>query len=183
MLAAAGEYCLLSDADMSTSIDQIQRLWPHVKAGADVVIASRDRPESVLAPRQPWHRFVLAALFRRFRQMFLLPRLRDTQCGFKLFTRQAAQAVFSLQQTDRFAFDLEALALAERLGFKIVEVGVVWRNDADSRMRVLSDGSRMLLDMFRIWRRMRRDRVMPASERAGQGLLASSAKGEGDQGR
>ena len=158
MLEAQGDCCLLSDADMSTSIEQIERLWPHIHAGADIVIASRDKPESVLAPRQPWHRFVLASAFRNFRQMFLLPDLRDTQCGFKLFRREAAQAVFAKLTTERFAFDLEALVLADRMGFKIVEVGVVWSNNDSSRVRVMRDGSRMLLDMVRIWLRTKDER-------------------------
>jgi len=151
MLEGAGDALLLSDADLSTPIEEVDRLLACLAGGAGVAIGSRDMPESVLSPPQPWTRRALAYLLRNVRRIFLLRGVRDTQCGFKLFTREAARVIFSRQTIEGFAFDVEVLVLAERLGHRICEVGVVWRNDRDSRVRVLKDGFVTVAALFRIW--------------------------------
>ena len=153
MLEASGQILLLCDADLSTPIEELDRLQPML-ATADVVIASRDMPDSNLSPHQPWRRRVMAKSLRAVRRLLLLRRLRDTQCGFKLFTLEAAQAVFPLARVDGFAFDVEVLAIADRLGYRITEAGVTWRDDRDSRVRPWRDGIGMLLRIVAIWWRM-----------------------------
>jgi dolichyl-phosphate beta-glucosyltransferase len=137
MLVAAGDLMLMCDADLSTPIEQIEQLLPWTQRGCHVVIGSRDLPDSRLDPPQPARRRRLAAIFRTLRRLLLLPELRDTQCGFKLFRHDAARAIFSRQRCNGWLFDCEVLGLADRLGFRIQEVGVHWQDNADSSVRLL----------------------------------------------
>ncbi len=156
MMEATGRLRIFCDADMSTPIDQLDALLPWVDRSFDVVIGSRRLPESVLQPPQRFSRRTLGRIFRRIRSLILLGDIRDTQCGFKLFTAAAAEEVFPMQQVRGPAFDCEILALARARGYRIKEVGVLWRNDPDSRMRPLRDGWGMLLSLLRIRRRIAR---------------------------
>jgi dolichyl-phosphate beta-glucosyltransferase len=156
VLEATGEAVLMSDADLSTPIQEVEKLLPWLVQGFDVVIASRDMPDSVLDPPQPWRRRTLAKVFRALRQRLMLPDIRDTQCGFKLFRRAAAQRVFSQETEPGWAFDCEVLGLARLMGCRIKEVGVLWRNDPDTRVRTIPDGWRMLVSLCRIARKLRR---------------------------
>jgi len=108
----------------------------------------------VLDPPQPWTRRLMALVFREIRRRLLLPDLRDTQCGFKLFTRQAAREVFARQTVDGWVFDCEVLGIADRLGYRIKEVGVTWRNNRDSRVRPLREIFPALTCLFSIRRRL-----------------------------
>ena len=154
MLEAGGDVRLMCDADESTPIEEVGKLLPWVRCGYDVVIGSRDMPDSVLDPPQPRTRRLMARVFRTLRAALLLPELRDTQCGFKCFTREAARQVFEHQRTEGFAFDCEALGLAQRFGFRIKEVGVLWRNHEASKIRPLRDAPRMLRALVQIRRRL-----------------------------
>lgn len=136
MLAATGDVLLMCDADLSTPIEELDRLRPWLSAGYDIVIGSRDLAESRLDPPQPWPRRRLATLFRTLRRRLVLPDVLDTQCGFKLFRRDVAHAVFAQQELDGWLFDCEVLALAARAGYRIKEVGVTWRHVPPSRVRV-----------------------------------------------
>jgi dolichyl-phosphate beta-glucosyltransferase len=156
MLAATGDVRLFCDADLSTPIEELDKLLPWLERGYDIVIASRDLPDSVLDPPQPRYRRVMGDTFRFLRQQILLPRLRDTQCGFKCFSRAAAERLFPLQQSAGFAFDCEILGLARQHGFRIKEQSVLWRNDRDSRVRPVRDSLAMLVDLITIYRRLRR---------------------------
>ncbi len=156
MLAATGQLVLMSDADFSTPIGEVAKLLEALERGYDVVIGSRDMPDSVLDPPQPLRRRLPAKVFRAVRRLLILRDLRDTQCGFKLFRRQAARDVFTRQRVDNFAFDIEALAIARKLGYRIKEVGVLWRNDPDSRVRPTLDAAKMLLSLLGIKWRLRR---------------------------
>ncbi len=151
MLEARGVWRLMCDADMATPIEEFDRLRPHLEAGARVVIASRDMPESRLEPAQPWRRRVSGWVFRALRRSLMLRHVRDSQCGFKAFEGALAGAVFRLQEDERFAFDVEVLALAEKMGERVVEVGVLWRDNRDSRVRIVRDS----VDMFRTLIRLR----------------------------
>jgi glycosyltransferase involved in cell wall biosynthesis len=137
MLVATGELVLMCDADLSTPIEELEQLLPCTQRGCHVVIGSRDLPDSRLDPAQPARRRRLAAIFRTLRRLLLLPRLRDTQCGFKLFRHDAARAIFTRQRTNGWLFDCEALGLADRLGYRIQEIGVHWQDNPDSRVRLL----------------------------------------------
>lgn len=155
MLQAAGELCLMSDADLSTPIEELEKLLPHVERGCEVVIASRAMPDSLLDPAPPLTRRMTTQIFRRVRASLMLPHIRDTQCGFKLFTRRAAREIFERLETDGFSFDSEAIALAELLGYKVAEVGVVWRNDRASTVRPFRDSYRMVRSLLTIRRRLK----------------------------
>lgn len=145
-----GDLVLMVDADLSTPMEELPKLLASLDRGADVAIGSRDRPDSVLDPPQRWMRRVTSRVFRELRGCVLLADLYDTQCGFKLFRGDVAREVFPLLQTEAFAFDVEVLWLARCKGYRIVEVGVLWRNSEDSRVRAVRDGFSMLRDVLRI---------------------------------
>jgi len=153
MLAARGQVLLMTDADLATPIEELDKLLVWLDEGYDVVIGSRAMKDSVLCPPQgPLRRFVGWA-FRKLRRAMLLPDIRDTQCGFKCFTRKVADEVFSRQLLDDAAFDCEVLLLARIGGYRIREVGVAWGHDPDSRMKLISESFRMLRSLISIrWR-------------------------------
>jgi dolichyl-phosphate beta-glucosyltransferase len=150
-LEAAGRLILVSDADFSTPIYEWEKL---ASANAPVAIGSRAVDESLVKERQSLGRRTMGKLFNRIARLLLVPGIRDTQCGFKLFTREAARAIFGRARVDRFAFDVEALALARGLGYPIAEVPVLWFNSPDSRV-TLFGGAQAYLELFRIRRRLR----------------------------
>ncbi len=156
MLEATGAVLLMTDADMSTPIGEVNKLLSWLDQGYRIVIGSRDLPDSRLDPPQPRWRRLLAWAFRALRRRILLPDLRDTQCGFKCFERNVAQDVFALQTVDGWVFDCEVLGLARRKGYRIKEVGVVWRNDPRSRVRPLRDSVEALTSLLSIRRRLLR---------------------------
>ena len=146
VLAARGESVLVSDADFSTPIAEWEKL---AAAGAPVAIGSRAVDESLVKQKQPPFRVAMGKLFNRLVRLLLVPGVKDTQCGFKLFSRSAAQDVFSRARIDRFAYDVEALVLARRHGYAIAEVPVLWFNSPDSRVSLLG-GAQAYLDLLRI---------------------------------
>jgi dolichyl-phosphate beta-glucosyltransferase len=145
-LEAAGRLILVSDADFSTPIYEWEKL---AAADAPVAIGSRGLDETLVKERQPFFRQAMGKLFNRLVRLVAIPGIRDTQCGFKLFTREAAREIFSRARVDRFAYDVEALLLARRLGFAIAEVPVLWFNSADSRV-TLFGGAQAYWDVLRI---------------------------------
>lgn len=155
LAAAAGDPILLCDADLSTPIGELARLEAALAGGADVVIASRDRPESRLDPPQPLPRRLLAWTFRSLRRTILLPEIRDTQCGFKLLSRRAVNAILPELTLDGWLYDCELLALARDKGFAIHEIGVTWQNRHDSRVRLLAHLLPTLRELLALRRRFR----------------------------
>ncbi len=155
MLASTGELILMCDADLSAPIEEIEKLLPAIGRGYDIAIGSRDLPESRLTPPQPLPRRLAAALFRTLRRRMLLPDLRDTQCGFKLFTRRAALDVFAQATLDGWLFDCEVLALARQRGYRIAEVGIVWSDHPHSRVRPWREAWTALPTLWAIRRRLR----------------------------
>jgi len=151
-LAAEGKQVLVSDADFSTPIGEWEKL---AAARAPVAIGSRAIDESLVKERQPFYRVAMGKLFNLVVRFAAVPGIRDTQCGFKLFSRDAAQAVFSRATVDRFAWDVEALLLARKLGYAIAEVPVLWFDSPDSRVTFLG-GAQAYLDVLRIRRRVSR---------------------------
>jgi dolichyl-phosphate beta-glucosyltransferase len=137
MLAARGARRLMTDADLSTPIEELDRLGARMDEGHDVVVGSRALPGSRIEVRQPWYRENSGRLFNVFVRALAVPGVMDTQCGFKLFSAAAARDVFSAARLDGFSFDVEALFLARKKGYRIAEVPVVWRNDAASRVSLL----------------------------------------------
>lgn len=154
MLASRGALALFTDADLSTPIDELTPMIEALKAGSyDVVIASRDLPDSKLDLRQPWYRELAGKTFNLMVRVVSGLPFRDTQCGFKLFTRAAGQAIFSRAMNNGFAFDVEALVVAKALGLKTLEAPVRWVDAEGSKVKLIRDAPRMLRDIvtFR-WR-------------------------------
>ena len=155
MLSARGTLRLFMDADNSTSIAQLPALLDRVAAGADVAIGSRRAPGAVSGVRPPWYRRAWSRLANRVIQADLLEGIHDTQCGFKLFTAEAAARVFERLSTDGWGFDLEVLVLARRLGYRIDEVAVTWSDDPRSKIHPLRDALRITREFLRIRRAFR----------------------------
>lgn len=147
-----GAAVLLCDADLSVPIGELDRLADHLEH-ADVVIGSRGRSESVLVVRQPWFRELLGRAFNLLVRTLGVRGIRDTQCGFQLYEGEVARGIFASTILDDYAATAEALWLAQRRGYRIREIGVRWRHDPDTRVKVLSDGLFMVLSSFRFrWR-------------------------------
>ncbi len=150
LLEAKGEYRLFTDADNSTSIDQVEKMWPEVKKGYDIVIGSRDLKESIIAVPQSWIRRRLGDVFNLFSQVTCgLWGIWDAQCGFKIFTKEAVEKIFPKCKINRWAFDPEILVIAKKLGFKIKEIPVVWINEPESKLKFKSM-VKMGLDLLKI---------------------------------
>lgn len=149
MLSAQGDYALFMDADNSTKLSEIEKLLPHTTDN-DVVIGSRAMPDSDIVIHQPWYRVMLGRLGNGLIQTLLVPGIRDTQCGFKLFSKHARNAVFSRQRVSGFGSDIETLSIAKRLGYNVKEVGVTWYNAPGSKVRPIRDAWRTLRELARI---------------------------------
>ena len=150
MLAVKGDFRLFTDADNSTSIDQIEKIWPELEKGYDVVIGSRDVKGAILDPPQPIHRRFLGNAFRLLTQITCGTwEILDSQCGFKCLTKKAAEDIFPKCKIDRFAFDPEILVITKKLGYKIKEIPVLWKNDPESKVKFKSM-IKMALDLFKI---------------------------------
>jgi dolichyl-phosphate beta-glucosyltransferase len=136
LLEAKGDYRLFTDADNSTSIDQVEKMWPLFEKGYEVIIGSREIKGAVLDPPQPQIRRIVGAAFRFFTNIFTgLWAILDTQCGFKGFTKKAAEDILPKCVIDRFSFDPEILILAKKFGYKIKEIPVIWKNDLESKVK------------------------------------------------
>jgi len=151
MLMAKGDFRIFVDADNSTSIDQIEKMWPEFKKGYDVVIGSRDVEGAVLNPPQPWIRDkILGKGFKLYRKIILgLWGIQDTQCGFKCFTKKATEEIFPRCKINHFAFDAEILIIGKSLGYKIKEIPVYWKNDPGSKVNFKSI-IKMAIDLIKI---------------------------------
>ena len=149
MLDAAGDVVLFSDADLSTPIEEYDKLLGFLDDN-ELVIASRSLPDSDVAVRQPAYREMMGRVFNVFVQVLLVRGVIDTQCGFKLMRADAARAIAGLMRIDRFSFDVEMIVIARRLGYRYVDVPVRWINSAGSRVHPVRDSVNMMLDLFRI---------------------------------
>lgn len=178
MLAATGKRRLMTDADLSTPIDELPRLMESLDQGADVAIGSRAVEGARIEIHQPAFREAMGRVFNRLVQVLLLPGLQDTQCGFKLFTAHAAQVAFGASRLDGFSFDVEALYVARRRGLSVAEVPVVWRNDAASRVS-LGGGGTAFLDLGRIRLLAWRGAYGSAGRSSSSSSSSSSSRGGG----
>jgi dolichyl-phosphate beta-glucosyltransferase len=150
MLAARGDRILFSDTDLSSPIEEEAKLADALARGADVAIGTRAHPESNVAVAQGKLRQSMGRTFNVLLRLLGLTPFSDTQCGFKMFTREAAHSIFPVTRVHGFAFDVEILYLADRAGFRVVEVPVEWRNDPASRVNMVTDSARMILEALRI---------------------------------
>ena len=133
MLKARGQYRLFTDADNATSIDHIEKMMPFFNQGFDVVIGSiAIKGSTVVSGSEPIWRRLFGKIGNLFIQLVVVPGISDTQRGFKIVTDKAAQDIFSKAIIDRWGFDIEMLALARKLNYKIKEVPITWKNDPDT---------------------------------------------------
>jgi dolichyl-phosphate beta-glucosyltransferase len=155
MLGARGEHRLFTDADLSTPIEELPRLRARLAGACQVAIGSRAVPGSTIDVHQPGRREMMGRTYNRLVQLVVLPGLHDTQCGFKVFTAEAAEACFRPLRTRGFGFDAEVLLRARRHGWEIAEVPVRWSHRDDSRVSALRDSGMVLVDLIRLrfWRR------------------------------
>ena len=154
-LETAGERILITDADLSTPIEELERLALALEHH-DIAIGSRGIEQSLVRKRQRWHRQTMGKVFNVLMRGITGLPYADTQCGFKLLRRAAARAIFAEAVVDRFAYDVEILMLANRHGFSVAEVPVLWFNSEDSRVNLIRDSTRMLYDVLAIRRRLGR---------------------------
>jgi glycosyltransferase involved in cell wall biosynthesis len=151
VLAAAGQYVLFTDADLSAPIEEVDKLLDvAVKDGVDVVIGSRAVDRSYIEKHQSSLREAGGIVFNFMVRVVLGLRFRDTQCGFKLFHRQRSRRIFELQTTLGFGFDPELLFLASREGLQIREEPVRWSHAEGSKVSFFRDAIRMFFDLVRI---------------------------------
>ena len=150
MLNARGEIIVFSDADLSSPIEEMPKLLQALAAGADIAIGSRWLRPELQTHRQSVHRQLFGRVFNGLNRLILGLQYKDTQCGFKAFTRKAAQTILPLQQIERWGFDPEILFLARKFGFRVHEIAVRWAHVGGTRINPLVDGARMFQEMVRI---------------------------------
>ncbi len=150
LLQATGEIVMFTDADLSAPIEEAERLFAALDAGADVAIGSRWLEKQRQTKHQPLYRRFFGRCYNALTRLVMGLPYKDTQCGFKAFRRSAAQCIFPLQTIERWGFDPEILFIAQKLGFRVVEVPVTWGHDERSRISYLRDGSQMLREMVEI---------------------------------
>lgn len=150
MLAATGDYIVYNDADGSSPIEEIEKLIASMDEGSDIAFGSRAKPDE--------SRFVDALAYRKYMgntfnlivQALILPGIHDTQCGFKMFSREAARDIFSVAQENGFAFDVEILYIARLRHYRMEEVPINWANVDGSKVNVLVDSPKMLLQVLKM---------------------------------
>jgi len=149
MLSAHGEYRFICDADLAMPIEQITRFVPPALSNYAIAIASRE-VTGAKRYNEPWYRHLMGRVFNLVVRALVVPGIQDTQCGFKCFHRDAAEEVFSIQKIDGWAFDVEVLYVAQRRGFRIVEVPIDWYYGEGSRVSPLRDSLNMVREVLRI---------------------------------
>ena len=154
MLCARGELAFFMDADLSTPLQEIEQFIARFSSAppVDVLVGNRQHARSEIVTEQHFLRRKMGQTFNAILRMIAGIRLADTQCGFKAFRRAAREAIFPLQKLDGFAFDVEVLLLAARLGFAVEDMPVQWSNAEGSKVRIIRDSWRMLLDAIRVRR-------------------------------
>jgi glycosyltransferase involved in cell wall biosynthesis len=160
MLRARGEFVFFMDAELSVPLTHVAPVVGHLESEpeTDVAIGNRRHPGSRITKRQPPLREQAGRLFNCLVRLLGLSVSKDTQCGFKVFRRAAAQEIFSRAQIDGFAFDSEILLLARRRGLRVDELPVEWINDEETKFRPVRDGWRSLRDLLRVRRLVARAR-------------------------
>jgi len=147
ILQAFGEVVMFTDADLSAPIEEAEGLFAAIASGADIAIGSRWLERTRQTIRQPLYRQFFGRCFNGVTRAVMGLPYADTQCGFKAFTRAAAQTIFQLQTIERWGFDPEILFIALKRGYRIAEVPVSWAHDERTRISYLKDGTRMLQDI------------------------------------
>ena len=150
ILNSSAEFILFSDADISTPIEEVDRLLEYVKKDYDVVIGSRSITGSSVVVHQPWYRELMGKVFNLFVKMLIMRGFNDTQCGFKLFKGDVAREIARHMRINGFAFDVEMLHIAKIKKYNIKECGVLWENSPESKVKLFHSPLNMFLDLFKI---------------------------------
>jgi glycosyltransferase involved in cell wall biosynthesis len=150
ILNSRGEIVVFSDADLSSPIEEMPKLLAALADGADIAIGSRWLQADLQTQRQSLHRQLFGRIFNGLNRTILGLKYKDTQCGFKAFTRRAAQKILPLQRIERWGFDPEILFLARKFGFRVAEIPVRWGHVGGTRINPVIDGARMFQEMVRI---------------------------------
>jgi len=158
MIHARGAFRFYMDADLSTPLEEIPAFLDYFNSHPeiDVLIGNRQHPNSDIIKSQNWLREKMGQSFNAILRRMVPVTVADTQCGFKAFRKEAAQAIFSRQTIVGFAFDVEILLLAKHLGYQIADLPVRWVNSPESKVHIVRDSLRMLLDTARIRRELQR---------------------------
>lgn len=153
MLAGQGDYLFICDADLAMPIEEITKFLPPIVSpnSYDIAIASRE-VEGAVRYNEPVYRHIMGRVFNFLVRILAVPQIQDTQCGFKCFTRAAAQVVFPLAQIDGWGFDVELLYIARHKGMRLVEVPIHWYYQSDSRIRPGADTVNMVRELLKIRR-------------------------------
>lgn len=154
MLAARGEFRFICDTDLSMPIEDIVKFLPPTTTGFDVMIATREGP-GARRIGEPAYRHLMGRINNLIIKVMAVRQFEDTQCGFKMFTRAAAEDLFEVQRMSGIGFDVELIFIALRRDYKIKEVPITWYFDSDSRMLLVKDSLRMLQEIWQIrqnWR-------------------------------
>ena len=154
MLASSGQYRFIADADFSMPVDEINLFLPPI-CESDIVIASREAPGSIRYGEPPF-RHLTGRIFNFIIRLLVLPRLHDTQCGFKCFRGEVAEDIFRVQTLDGWSFDVEVLLIAQRHGWQIKEIPIHWQYFPGSKVNILRDSFRMFFELLTIRRKARR---------------------------
>lgn len=149
MMQASGKYRLFTDIDLSTPIEEFDKFLPNLP-DYDIIIGSRKKRGSKLIIHQPKLREKLGKGFTKLSQWCLSLSLTDFTCGFKCFSKEAAEKIFSRQKIDRWGFDTEILFIGKKMGFSIKEVPVVWKNDRETKVRLPQDIINSFYDLIKI---------------------------------
>src|ERR1700721_2734479 len=149
ILNSRGDIVIFSDADLSSPIEEMPKLLQALAGGADIAIGSRWLRAELQTQRQSLHRQLFGRVFNALNRFVLGLKFKDTQCGFKAFTRRAAQTILPLQRIERRGFDPEILFLARKFGFRVEEVAVHWGHSGDTRIHPVMDGARMFAEWGR----------------------------------
>lgn len=151
VLASKNEIVMFLDADLAIPIEELGKFIVEIENGSDIVIASRFVPGLRILKPVIWYRKIMEKIFRIIRMMIINNYdIKDTQCGFKVFKREAANKIFPQLTINRFAFDSEIVFVAKKIGFKIKELPVALQNPQRSSVRILKDSINMIKDLIMI---------------------------------
>jgi len=151
MLKSNGEIVMFLDADLAIPIEELEKFIVEIRNGYDIAIASRFVPGGRIIKKVLWYRVIMEKVFRIIRMIILNNyKIKDTQCGFKVFKREAAMKIFPLMTIKRFAFDAEIVFIASKFKYKIKELPIALQNPARSHIRIVRDSLNMFFDLLRI---------------------------------
>lgn len=147
IIASQGDFVLFSDADLSTPIEELDKFWPWLEAGFEIVQGSRKMPGAMVERRQPWLRQKMGEVYTWLSGLLLVPGITDVTCGFKSYRGEVARELYALQRLPRWAFDSEILFLAHKHGYRVKECAVRWHDERGTKVRLLRDALNSLREI------------------------------------